>query len=41
PALALMSPDTYAELQSAGLPMRPVAQDARRVVVSNRMEGTR
>ena len=39
PALALMSPRTHAELQAAGLPMRQVAQDARRVVVSNRMEG--
>ena len=34
-ALALMSPATYAELQSDHLPMTVVAQDERRVVVAN------
>ena len=34
-ALAVMSPDTYAELQGQALPMSIVAQDARRVVAAN------
>ena len=35
PALAMMSPTTFAGLQAQGLPMTPVAQDERRVVVAN------
>jgi 4-amino-4-deoxy-L-arabinose transferase-like glycosyltransferase len=35
PALALMTPATYAELQAQQLPMTAVAQDQRRVVVAN------
>jgi hypothetical protein len=35
PALALMSNDTYRELQAEALPMVAVAADARRVVVAN------
>ena len=34
-AVAVMSPDTHAMLQAEGLPMVPLAQDARRVVVTN------
>lgn len=34
-ALALMTPETRDELKAAGLPMWPVAEDARRVVVAN------
>ncbi len=35
PALALMSRDTYRELAAGQLPMNPVAEDVRRVVVAN------
>ena len=35
PAIALMTPSTYAELQAMALPMHPVARDQRRVVVAN------
>ena len=35
PALALMSPETYAELTTRQLPMTTVARDRRRVVVAN------
>ena len=34
-ALAIMTPDTYAELKAEGLPMRVVAEDSRRLAVSN------
>ena len=34
-AVAVMSPDTHAMLQAEGLPMVPLAQDTRRVVVTN------
>jgi 4-amino-4-deoxy-L-arabinose transferase-like glycosyltransferase len=33
-ALAVMTPNTYAEFQSQGLPMREIARDTRRVVVT-------
>jgi len=33
---ALMSPDTYDALKAAGVPMRVVATDARRVLVARR-----
>jgi 4-amino-4-deoxy-L-arabinose transferase-like glycosyltransferase len=35
PALALMSPETFARLQAQQWVMTPVAQDARRIVVAN------
>ena len=35
PALALMARDTHAKLRAANLPMVTIAEDARRVVVSN------
>jgi 4-amino-4-deoxy-L-arabinose transferase-like glycosyltransferase len=35
PALAILSPATFQDLQAQGLPMTPVAQDQRRVVVAN------
>jgi 4-amino-4-deoxy-L-arabinose transferase-like glycosyltransferase len=35
PALAILSPATFKDLQAQGLPMTPVAQDPRRVVVAN------
>ncbi|MFI4940267.1 MAG: glycosyltransferase family 39 protein [Burkholderiales bacterium] len=34
-ALAIMRPETYADFQKRGVPMRVVARDARRVVVAN------
>lgn len=34
-ALAVIRPDIYDQLQKAGLPMRVVAKDARRIVVAN------
>jgi 4-amino-4-deoxy-L-arabinose transferase-like glycosyltransferase len=37
-ALALMSPDTYEKLRAQGLPMRVVARDTRRVIVSRRLD---
>jgi 4-amino-4-deoxy-L-arabinose transferase-like glycosyltransferase len=37
-ALALMTPDKYAQLQKAGLPMQLIARDTRRVVVSNTVQ---
>jgi hypothetical protein len=33
-AIALMRPSMYTELQARGLPMRELARDVRRVVVS-------
>jgi hypothetical protein len=36
-ALALMSPNTYDRLRAQGLPMRLVARDTRRVIVSRRL----
>jgi hypothetical protein len=33
-ALAIMGPDVYDELKGRGLPMRLLAEDARRVIVS-------
>ncbi|HEX6020303.1 MAG TPA: glycosyltransferase family 39 protein [Burkholderiaceae bacterium] len=35
PALALMRPDTYAQLEQQGLPMIEIGRDTRRVVVAN------
>jgi len=35
PALAVMAQDTFQKLQAEGLPMVPVAEDTRRVVVAN------
>jgi len=35
PALALMRPDTYAQLEQQGLPMFEIGRDARRVAVAN------
>jgi hypothetical protein len=35
PALAILSPATFKDLLAQGLPMTPVAQDPRRVVVAN------
>ncbi len=35
PALAVMGHDTFGMLQADGLPMTPIAQDPRRVVVAN------
>lgn len=37
-ALALMTPDKYAELEKSGLPMQVIARDTRRVVVSNAVQ---
>jgi 4-amino-4-deoxy-L-arabinose transferase-like glycosyltransferase len=34
-SMAIMSPDTQAQLQGRGLTLHPVAQDARRIVVTN------
>jgi len=39
-ALALMSPRTYDSLRAEGLPMRLVARDTRRVIVSRRLAAT-
>jgi hypothetical protein len=36
-ALALMSPKTYDSLRAQGLPMRLVARDTRRVIVSRQL----
>ena len=33
---AMMAPDTYAEFVAAGIPMRIVASDTRRVLVARR-----
>ncbi|MCC7040937.1 MAG: glycosyltransferase family 39 protein [Burkholderiales bacterium] len=38
-AFAIMTLPTYAELAAAGLPMRPLAQDRRRIVVARRLSG--
>ncbi len=35
-AYALMAPDTHAEFAAAGVPMRVIASDARRVLVARR-----
>lgn len=34
-ALAIMRPNTYAAMKAAGLPMRVIAQDPRRIIVTN------
>lgn len=36
-ALAILQPDTYTTLQQRGIPMRVLAQDPRRVIVSNQL----
>jgi len=37
-ALALMTPEKYAELEKSGLPMQVIARDTRRVVVNNTVQ---
>jgi len=37
-ALAIMTPETYAEFRKAGLPMQEIARDTRRVVVTTTVQ---
>ena len=38
PAIAIMPPATFAELQQRGVPMRVIGSDPRRVIVSNQLK---